>query len=146
MQLIRIFMDIWHDERLPLWMQPYQVLPTSHQTALIELLPNAVSVHSIKRCLPPGTTLADHFFKLFPRGTPECRQAQGAFAESLAAYSLVCYLLQIKDRHNANILLDLEVLSALCAVCTHPACRWLAAFAAAALCRALGVIGALHPS
>jgi phosphatidylinositol kinase/protein kinase (PI-3 family) len=32
--------------------------------------------------------------------------AQENFLKSLVGYSLVCYVLQIKDRHNANLLLD----------------------------------------
>ena len=34
------------------------------------------------------------------------KQAVNNLADSLAAYSLVCYFLQIKDRHNANILIN----------------------------------------
>ena len=33
-------------------------------------------------------------------------EAQANFAASLAAYSVVCYVLAIKDRHNGNLLLD----------------------------------------
>lgn len=109
MQLIEAFQRAFDVESLPLWLQPYQVLPTSNQTALIELLPDTMSVHSIKRSLPPGNSLATHFFHMFPKGTQECEAAQRAFAQSLAAYSLICYLLQVKDRHNANIMLDQKV-------------------------------------
>ncbi len=45
---------------------------------------------------PANASLSDHFFAKFRRGSVECKAAQRAFAESMAAYSLVCYFLQIK--------------------------------------------------
>ncbi|KAL4457452.1 hypothetical protein ABPG75_012317 [Micractinium tetrahymenae] len=109
MQLIRAFHEIFAEAQLPLWLRPYEVLPTSNRTALIEVVPNAPSIHALKSKCPPGTSLRDHLLARHGgAGTPSFLRAQRCFAESLAAYSLVCYLLQIKDRHNGNILLDDE--------------------------------------
>ncbi|GLC48923.1 hypothetical protein PLESTB_000163400 [Pleodorina starrii] len=107
LQLVRTFGDIFLEAGLPLWVRYYEVLVTSNKTALIEMVPNTLSIHTIKSRSPSGTSLSDHFFAKFGRsGTPECTAAQRRFTESLAAYSLICYLLQIKDRHNGNILID----------------------------------------
>ena len=91
---------LWRGLRKDLSPQPSggaQVLVTSNRTALIELVPDALSIHTIKaKSTPPGASLSEHFFARFGRAGPGCEAAQRAFAESMAGYSLVCYLLQIK--------------------------------------------------
>jgi phosphatidylinositol kinase/protein kinase (PI-3 family) len=54
--------------------------------------------------------LLDYFNELFGTSKKSKKRTQAIdnFCNSLAAYSLVCYILQIKDRHNGNILLDVE--------------------------------------
>ncbi len=109
MQLIILFDDIFRQARLPLKLRPYNVLVTSATSGLIETVPNAVSIDSLKKNVRGYTTLSMFFQDAYGGGnknSPHFEQAQRNFVESMAAYSVVCYLLQIKDRHNGNILLD----------------------------------------
>ncbi len=43
-----------------------------------------------------------------PEDGYQFKRARRNFVESLAAYSMVCYIFQIKDRHNGNILIDAD--------------------------------------
>ena len=107
MQLISTLDEIFREAGLPLVLRPYEVLVTSNRTALIEMVPNAPSIHNIKSQSPPGTSLRSHLEDKFGgEGSPDFFKVQRIFTESLAAYSLVTYLLSLKDRHNGNILLD----------------------------------------
>ncbi|XP_076925793.1 phosphatidylinositol 4-kinase beta 1-like isoform X1 [Bidens hawaiensis] len=105
-QLISHFYDIFQEAGLPLWLRPYEVLVTSSYTALIETIPDTASLHSIKSRFPNVTSLRDFFIAKYQENSSTYKLAQRNFVESMAGYSLVCYLLQVKDRHNGNLLLD----------------------------------------
>jgi len=110
MQLIRTFQSIFQEAGLPLWLRPYDILVTSNLTALIEMIPNAPSIHNVKSSFAnQDMTLRGHFldkYGLNGERTPAFDAAQNNFVESMAGYSLLCYVLQLRDRHNGNILLD----------------------------------------
>ncbi|KAK6922825.1 Phosphatidylinositol 3-/4-kinase, catalytic domain [Dillenia turbinata] len=107
-QLISHFYDIFQEAGLPLWLRPYEVLVTSSYTALIETISDTASIHSIKSRYPNITSLRDFFLAKYGENSPSFKLAQRNFVESMAGYSLVCYLLQVKDRHNGNLLIDEE--------------------------------------
>ncbi|KAK3682714.1 kinase-like domain-containing protein [Podospora appendiculata] len=120
-QLIRVCHKIWVEAKVPVWVKLMRILVTGESSGLIETIANGVSLHSIKRSLTLATiesgqnprrriaTLKDHFVKAFgpPDGEPY-RLGVDAFKRSLAAYSVISYVLQLKDRHNGNVLIDNE--------------------------------------
>ncbi|GMF09630.1 unnamed protein product [Phytophthora lilii] len=71
-----------------------------------ETITDAQSLDALKNRSTYGGLRA-HFESTYGSGDA-FKTAQRNFLHSLAAYSVVCYLLQIKDRHNGNILLDTE--------------------------------------
>ena len=70
---------------------------------IIEVVPHSVSRDALGKQI--DGSLAD-FFRRKWSNPDEFRAARRRFIESSAAYSLVSFLLQLKDRHNGNILVD----------------------------------------
>ncbi|TFK76426.1 kinase-like protein [Pluteus cervinus] len=115
-QLIHEFQQIWAEEECACWLRYFRILITGGTSGLVETITDAVSIHSIKKAeyarrLAEGrlghVTLMDHFKNTYGDPTSaKFLRAQRNFAKSLAGYSVITYLLQIKDRHNGNILLD----------------------------------------
>lgn len=103
MQIIKKAKDIFKKEYVNVFLRPYDILIISHNSGMIEFVPDAVSLHSIKKNASNFTTLLEFFGKTWSFNFEE---AQKNFAESMAGYSLICYILNLKDRHNGNILLD----------------------------------------
>ncbi|XP_017857736.1 PREDICTED: phosphatidylinositol 4-kinase beta-like [Drosophila arizonae] len=103
-QLLQMFKIIWLEENVDLWVRPYKIICLSNDSGLIEPILNTVSLHQIKK--NSNKSLRDYFIGEYGAATGErfC-QAQKNFVQSCAAYCLISYLLQVKDRHNGNILL-----------------------------------------
>jgi hypothetical protein len=105
-QIIYRMASVLARERVPVWLCPYEIIAVSDRGGVMEAISDTISLDSLKRNDPNYSGLKDFFHSHFGEGTEELADAKANFMESLAAYSIVCFLLQIKDRHNGNILLD----------------------------------------
>jgi len=112
-QIVKAIGNILKEAKVPVYTRPYDIIATQlgGTGGLIEAVPDTVSIDSLKRRDPSFTTLDDFFVRHFGRGVRSSqgyRKARRNFVASMAGYAVICYLLQIKDRHNGNILLDNE--------------------------------------
>jgi phosphatidylinositol 4-kinase len=110
--------EIWLHEHVPVFVRPINILVLSNNSGrktvcshtieyklnilgLIEPILNAVSLHQIKK--NSKLSLRNYFLREF--GTERSEQFLTAvrnFVQSCAAYSIICYLLQVKDRFVSN--------------------------------------------
>jgi len=111
-QLLMEFDWIFKKEGLTLPLRPYAVLATCSDGGMLETLTDARSIDSLKKKVVArganpriGGTLVEVFTSMFGRSSERCRDAQRNFVRSMSAYSVFCYVLHVKDRHNGNILL-----------------------------------------
>ena len=79
-------------------MRPYQIVCLSNDSGLIEPILNTVSLHQIKK--NSNKSLREYFLDEFggDEESETFKKAQRNFMQSCAAYCLISYLLQVKDR------------------------------------------------
>ncbi|KAI9831283.1 MAG: phosphatidylinositol-4- kinase [Phylliscum demangeonii] len=104
LQLIAAFRGIFHHVGLDVYVYPYRVTATAPGCGVIDVLP-AISRDMLGRETVNG--LYDYFVSKYGGETSiRFQEARSNFVKSMAAYSMISYLLQFKDRHNGNIMID----------------------------------------
>src|SRR6201995_1692085 len=105
LQLIAAFRGIFHNVGLDVYVNPYRVTATAPGCGVIDVLPNSISRDMLGREAVNG--LYDYFKSKYGfEDSIRFQEARNNFVKSMAAYSVISYLLQFKDRHNGNIMID----------------------------------------
>ena len=107
LQVIELFKFVFEQAGLDLYLFPYKVVATKPGCGVIECVPEAKSRDQLGR--KTDTDLFSYFIKKYGEETStKFKTARRNFITSMAAYSVLGFLLQIKDRHNGNIMIDEE--------------------------------------
>ncbi|KAF9116746.1 phosphatidylinositol-4- kinase [Mortierella sp. AM989] len=104
-QLIAVFKNIFTSVGLDLYLFPYRIVATAPGCGVIDVIPNSISRDMLGR--EKVNNLQDYFVtKYGGMDSIEYQKARNNFIQSVASYSVISYLLQFKDRHNGNIMID----------------------------------------
>ena len=107
LQVIAQFKNIFMAIGLDVYLDPYRVTATAPGCGVIDVVPNATSRDEMGRA--KINDLSDFYKNRYgDEHSVAFQQARLNFIQSMAAYSVVCHILQIRDRHNGNIMFDGE--------------------------------------
>lgn len=105
LQMIAAFRGIFNNVGLDVFVYPNRVTATAPGCGVIDVLPNSISRDMLGREAVNG--LYDYFVSKYgAENSIQFQEARNNFVKSMAAYSVISYLLQFKDRHNGNIMVD----------------------------------------
>ena len=105
LQMIAAFRGIFNNVGLDVYVFPYRVTATAPGCGVIDVLPNSISRDMVGREAVNG--LYDYFVSKYGNeDSLRFQEARSNFVKSMAAYSIISFLLQFKDRHNGNIMID----------------------------------------
>ena len=105
LQMIAAFRGIFNNVGLDVYVFPYRVTATAPGCGVIDVLPNSISRDMLGREAVNG--LYDYFISKYGNeDSLRFQEARSNFVKSMAAYSVISFLLQFKDRHNGNIMID----------------------------------------
>lgn len=105
LQMIAAFREIFHNVGLDVYVFPYRVTATAPGCGVIQVLPHSISRDMLGR--EAVNRLYEYFVSKYGNeDSLRFQQARNNFVKSMAAYSVISYLLQFKDRHNGNIMID----------------------------------------
>ncbi|CAJ2501429.1 Uu.00g042820.m01.CDS01 [Anthostomella pinea] len=105
LQMIAAFRGIFHNVGLDVYVFPYRVTATAPGCGVIDVLPNSISRDMVGREAVNG--LYEYFISKYGNeDSLRFQHARNNFVKSMAAYSIISFILQFKDRHNGNIMID----------------------------------------
>ncbi|WFD36140.1 1-phosphatidylinositol 4-kinase [Malassezia cuniculi] len=107
LQVIAQFKNIFMSIGLDVYVNPYRVTATAPGCGVIDVVPNATSRDEMGRA-KINDLLAFFTDRYGPEDSSSFQRARINFIQSMAAYSIICHILQVRDRHNGNIMIDGE--------------------------------------